>query len=336
MTSTKHKTTNKFIIHTLFWVLYIIVLFVFDCTYEEELNFNWYDPRKFFLLALVFIISYINDLVLLPYFVKRKSFLWYTVVVLAMVIFTTVFYCSINCTDSILLCFSVDIWIVIIPVVSLSLIWMVFQFLNKQKELEKANNERLKLELKFLKSQINPHVLFNSLNTIYAKAVKENDEIAEMILMLSQNLKYVLNKSNDTFVDLEKDITFIENYLEFQKLRTQGINNIIYKKEIDSYKHSIAPLILIDLIENAFKHSVYKDNELSEISINLNIQDGRLHFTCVNEYDATNHQLENDETTLIGLKNMKQRLQLIYKDNYKLSINKDNGIFIVDLKINLE
>jgi LytS/YehU family sensor histidine kinase len=331
-----NKTVSKLLIHTLFWVLFIIVLFVFDADYEEGLSINWFNSRKFFLLALIFIISYINDLVLLPYFVQKKIFLSYTVVVLTMIIITTLFYCSINCADSILLCFSVDIWIVIIPVVSLSLIWMVFMFLNKQRELEKSNNDRIKLELKFLKTQINPHVLFNSLNTIYAKAVNENEEIAEMILMLSQNLKYVLNKSNDTFVDLEKDITFIENYLEFQKSRTQGINNIIYKKEVDSYNHSIAPLILIDFIENAFKHSTYKDGGLSDITINLNIKNGEIHFICSNEFDSTNIHQENNDTTQIGLKNLKQRLELIYKNKYVLNINKENGVFKVDLKIDLE
>jgi LytS/YehU family sensor histidine kinase len=154
-----------------------------------------------------------------------------------------------------------------------------------------------------------------------------------MILMLSENLKYVLNQSTDTLVDLEKDLTFIDNYLEFQKLRTQGINNISYKKEIDSYNHSIAPLILIDLIENAFKYAVYKDSELSNIDIYLSVQNGKLHFYCENEFDDN---LEKNKTTQIGLKNLQQRLLLIYKDNYTLNINKKNGMFKVDLKINLE
>lgn len=211
---------------------------------------------------------------------------------------------------------------------------MFLQFYNKQKELEQVQKERLKMELKFLKSQINPHVLFNSLNTIYGQAIKENERIAEMILMLSENLKYVLNQSTDTLVDLEKDIAFIENYLEFQELRTEGVNRIIYKKEIDSYNHSIAPLILIDLIENAFKHAVYKNDEPSDIEIILKVKQRQLHFQCKNEFDAKS-RVEKENSTEIGLKNLNHRLRLIYEDLYSLKISKDNGIFRVDLKIDL-
>lgn len=330
-----HKTTTKLIIHALFWVFYSIVLFSFNRTYYFDENINWYERIEVYLLALVFIISYCNDLVLLPYFMNRKLYISYSVVILVMIVLGTLSYCYIHCYGTTFECFSVDIWIIAIPIVTTSLIWMVFQFLNKQKELEKAHQDRIALELKFLKSQINPHVLFNSLNTIYAQAVKENERIAEMILMLSENLKYVLNQSNDTFVDLEKDITFIENYLEFQEVRTQGINTIFYNKEIDSYNHSIAPLILIDLIENAFKYAVYKDNALSDIWIDLRIQKGKLHFICKNEFDV-NRQHEKEDTAKIGLKNLKHRLQIIYKDNYAFKITKDNCIFTVDLKINLE
>ncbi len=221
-----------------------------------------------------------------------------------------------------------------LPVIFLSFIWVVLQFFDKQKELEEIHKERLEIELKFLKSQINPHVLFNNLNTIYAQAVKGNDNVAEMILMLSENLKYILDQSNDTMVPLEKDVIFIENYLEFQELRTQGINNIFYNKDIDSYNHTIAPLILIDFIENAFKHSVYKDEGESDIVIYLSIKKGKLHFICKNEFDA-NSQHKKEKGEQIGLKNLKQRLRLIYKDNYNLDIIEGNEMYTVDLKINL-
>jgi LytS/YehU family sensor histidine kinase len=208
------------------------------------------------------------------------------------------------------------------------------EFFEKQKELEKAYSDKLEIELKFLKSQINPHVLFNSLNTIYAQALKKDEDIAEMILMLSENLEYVLNQSNDVMVSLEKDISFIENHLEFKALRTQGIYNIIYKKEIDSYKYSIAPLVLVDLIENAFKYALYKANELSDISIFMGIQKGQLHFTCENEFDSSSQKRKKKNE--IGLKNARQRLALLYKNKHTLDIRSDNGIFLVELKMDLQ
>ena len=287
-------------------------------------------------MLLVLAITYLNDQLLLPYFFKKRAYSIYAFIILGSLFLVAIFYCECIITSECRLssCLSNNLWIIALPVVFLSFIWMVLQFFDKQKELEKAHKDRLEIELKFLKSQINPHVLFNSLNTIYAQAIKENDKVAELILMLSENLKYILDQSNDTLVPLEKDIAFIENYLKFQELRTEGINNIIYSKEIDSYNHSIAPLILIDLIENAFKYSVYKNDALSDIYIHLNIQKGKLHFICKNEFEITLQQ-KKEKREQIGLRNLQQRLHLIYKDNFVLNINKDRGIYKVELKIKL-
>ena len=286
------------------------------------------------MLILVSSIAYFNDQLLLPYYFNRKNYLTYTLIVFVL-LFSSVFFYSFFLlgNQNIFTCFSINFWVILIPFIFLSFVWVVLRFYEKQKELEKAQKDRLEIELKFLKSQINPHVLLNSLNTIYAQALKESDAIAAMILMLSENLKYVLNQSTDTLVDLEKDLTFIDNYLTFQKLRTQGIINIIYKKEVDSYNHTIAPLILIDLIENAFKYKINKDGELSNINIYLSVQNGKLHFICKNEFEINS---KKEKTTQIGLKNLQKRLFLIYNNNYVLNINKNNGMYIVDLKINLE
>lgn len=331
----RHKTSIKLIIHSLFWIFYIVVVFLLNPSHGEY-NLNWFDKIDYKLLLLVLVTTYVNDQLLLPYFFKRKAYVVYTLALFGLLFLATTFYCYyiLICSCSLSSCFSKNLWMISLPVVFLSFIWLILQFFDKQKELEMAHKERLEMELKFLKSQINPHVLFNNINTIYAQAVKGSDNVAEMILMLSENLKYILDQSNDTLVPLEKDIAFIENYLEFQELRTQGINNIIYSKKIDSYNYSIAPLILIDLIENAFKYSVYKDNELSDINIYLSIQKGKLHFICKNEFDTILQQ--EKEITQIGLKNFQKRLNLIYKDSHVLDITKDDGIFTVNLKIDLE
>jgi LytS/YehU family sensor histidine kinase len=151
--------------------------------------------------------------------------------------------------------------------------------------------------------------------------------------MLSENLEYVLNQSNDVKVDLEKDIAFIENHLKFKELRTQGIFQITYKKDIDSYKHTIAPLILVDLIENAFKYAVCKEDELSDIIIFLSIQKGKLHFVSKNEFDTSSQKKK--VKTEIGLKNVRQRLQILYANHHSLNIDQEDGVFKVDLTIDL-
>lgn len=333
----KAQSAIKLIIHSLFWVLYITVLFVIDSAYYEYLNITWYENIDLDMMATAASIAYLNDLVLLPYFLNRRRYILYILMLSALLFGGSFIYCYYLTGQecSFYSCLANNLWVIALPLLFFSFIWMFLQFYNKQKELEESQKERLKMELKFLKSQINPHVLFNNLNTIYSQAIKENEKIAEMILMLSENLKYVLNQSTDTLVDFEKDIAFIENYLEFQELRTEGVNRIIYKKEIDSYNHSIAPLILIDLIENAFKHSAYKDNEPSDIEIYIKVDHQNLNFICTNEFDVDSTP-ERGSSTEIGLKNLHQRLKLIYKDNYSLDILKENGIFKVDLKINLK
>lgn len=316
------KAIIKVIIHSLFWISYISVLVVLNPLKYDAFYTSTYPKIEISFLLLVLSITYLNDLFLLPYFFKKKSFALYSVIAFGLILLVAFLYCYyvLGFVDSLFACYSDDLWIIALPFVLLSFIWVVLEFSEKQIELDQAKRERVESELKFLKAQINPHVLFNSLNTIYAKAIKENDEIAELILILSDNLKYVLNTSNDTFVNLEKEIIFIENYLEFQKLRTQGINNIIYNKEVDSYNHSFAPLILIDFIENAFKYSIFRDEGQSDIIINLKINNGSMQFTCMNEFDPDFVDKENNETTQIGLKNLEKRLELIYQNKYDLRI----------------
>jgi two-component system LytT family sensor kinase len=336
MNPIRKKTVLRILIHILFWVFYILVLFVFDPPYYGDLGIEWYEKINFDLVFLIAGMVYLNELFLLPYFFKRRWYALFALVNLGMLFFATTFYCyylvGLECT--VVVCLSNNLWLISLPVIFLSFVWVVLQFFEKQKELEKAHKDKLEMELKFLKSQINPHVLFNSLNTIYAQAIKESDTIAEMILMLSDNLKYVLNQSDDVLVDLEKDIAFIENYLKFQDLRTKATIKVNYTKEIDSYSHTIAPLILIDLIENAYKYAAYREGKLSHIDIHLGIENGRLHFICKNEFDPSGKRVKEDSTE-IGLKNLRQRLKLIYHDDYTLEFKQENGMFVVDLKIKL-
>ena len=183
------------------------------------------------------------------------------------------------------------------------------------------------MELKFLKSQINPHVLFNNLNTIYASSLEKPEETPDLILMLSDNLKHVLYESNSETISLEKEVQFIDNYIKFQRLRTEGVKQISYTKSIDSLSNQIAPLLIITIIENAFKHSTLN----SDIDISLDVKGGHLIFTCKNDYDR-------DKTTStafkIGLQNLEKRLQLLYKEKHQLSISKDT-MFSVVLKLEM-
>jgi LytS/YehU family sensor histidine kinase len=203
---------------------------------------------------------------------------------------------------------------------------MLFRYIDQSEEVERIQQERTEMELKFLKSQINPHVLFNNLNTIYSYSIEKPDKAPDLILRLSDNLKHVLYESNTEKVSIDKEIQFIDNYIAFQKIRTEGIKQINYKTSIDKEHHQIAPLLLITIIENAFKHSSVN----SVIDIEISTKENTL--TCITTNSYNKETVKNSNA--IGLENLKKRLNLLYKNNYKLSIN-NTDLYTVTLILKL-
>jgi len=293
-------------------MLFVFVsLSVFSQYYWRENPFLQY-------LSILLVIVYVNNLVLLPFFIKKRWYIIYVFVFVAISFFATQLYCNVfaQCGCSIMKCLSDYLWQTLVPLIFFSFIWMLYRFLDKQEEVEHIKQEHLEMELKFLKSQINPHVLFNNLNTIYSYALEKPKETPELILMLSDNLKHVLYESNAKTVSLEKELQFIDNYMTFQGIRTEGVKQIKYTKDISSNQKQIAPLLLICIIENAFKHSTLG----SDISVSIMEKNGVLECVCLNDYDKEKVTTEDFK---IGLQNLEKRLQLIYKEDYKLEVFKD-------------
>lgn len=314
---------SKILIHILFWALFVFIsLFVFSDYYWIQNPFLQY---FFILLAIV----YVNDQLLLPFFIRRKWYFLYAILIAGIAVLATHVYCNYFtlCGCSLMKCLSDYLWQTLVPIVFFSFVWMLFRFTDKQKELEQIKQESTAMELQYLKSQINPHVLFNNLNTVYAYALEKPDETPDMILKLSENLKHVLQGSDSQFVPLQKEIEYLNNYIDFQKIRTEGIKTINYITEIDSSNYKIAPLLLINLIENAFKHSAPKSN----IDILITVRKGKLHCLCKNKVAILKAKENN---TAIGLKNLKKRLFLLYPEKHILELIK-NDFFTADLKIDL-
>lgn len=319
-----NKHTSQVLVHILFWMLFVFVsLFLFSDYYWRENPFLQY-------VSLLVVIVYINNFLLLPFFVKKKLYVLYVFVFAAISFFATQLYCYAfaQCGCSLPKCLSDYLWQTLVPLIFFSFVWVLYRFIDKQEEVEAVKKEHAEMELKFLKSQINPHVLFNNLNTIYSYSIEKPEDTPELILMLSDNLKHVLYESNEKTISLEKEVHFIDNYIKFQKIRTEGVKQINYSKTIDSLSHQIAPLLLITIIENAFKHSTLN----SEIKVKINVEEGVLNFTCENDFDD---QKVTTTDLKIGLQNLEKRLELIYKDDYEFNIDK-NKDFKVTLKLNLK
>lgn len=313
--------STQILIHLLFWMLFVFVsLFIFSNYYWKE------NPFLQFLLLLLAVV-YFNNGFLLPFFVKKKWYAFYGILFALIAFITTKIYCDVfaECGCSIKKCMSDYLWQTLTPLIFFSFVWVLFLFIDQQNEVEKMKQERTEMELKFLKNQINPHVLFNNLNTIYSYSIEKPSETPDLILKLSDNLKHVLYESS-TSVSLEKELNFIDNYIDFQRIRTEGIKEIKYKTSIENKSSQIAPLLLITLIENAFKHSLLN----STILINITQKNGVLTCVCENNYTKE----EKSKSGSIGLNNLKKRLQLLYKGKYELTIDKQDT-FKICLKMEL-
>ena len=322
MIKLNRKNSVEALIHVLFWALFTFVsLFVFTPYYWAENPFLQY----FFILV---VIVYTNNQILLPFFVKKKWYMLYSLVFILISFLATQLYCNVftRCGCTIMKCLSDYLWQTLTPLLFFSFIWMLFRYINQTEEVEKIKQERTEMELKFLKSQINPHVLFNNLNTIYSYSLEKPDNTPDLILKLSDNLKHVLYESNAEKVSLDKEIQFINNYVTFHKIRTEGLKQINYHTSVDKDGYTIAPLLLITIIENAFKHSSIN----SVITIEISVKDNVL--TCVSKNNFNDKLITN--ANAIGLENLKKRLNLLYKDKYQLEIDRAN-IFTTSLILNL-
>ncbi|MES2762736.1 MAG: sensor histidine kinase [Bacteroidota bacterium] len=213
------------------------------------------------------------------------------------------------------------------------LIVFVFSLLLKVRErLKQTETEKSNAELSYLKAQINPHFLFNTLNSIYSLAIQKNDRTADAVVKLSDMMRYVLNDSNTNFVLLEKEINYITSYIELQRMRLASNVQLSYVCEGNIRDKKIAPLVLIPFIENAFKHGVNSE-ENSNIDIKISITDLHLKIFVKNNCVTTNNNTLNKSG--LGIENTIARLKLLYPKNYTLNISEVDKTFTVSLILNI-
>ena len=202
-----------------------------------------------------------------------------------------------------------------------------FKTREDRKNLE---TEKLNAELAFLRSQINPHFLFNSLNNIYSLAYQKSDKTPEAVLKLSEIMRYMLYESNEELVLLEEEINYLQNYIELQKLRFKEQVYVDLHISITEKGHRIMPLLLISFLENAFKHGVSTDAD-KPIRIDISVGNGRLHFKAEN----AKSQVNKDQTKGVGLANLKRRLQLGYPGRHTINVVETEHYYSSELFIYL-
>jgi len=322
--------------------LYLLWIFVFS---QRELAFPHTATVEFCYLLFISANYYYNALFVIPRFLYRKKYfssaiLFFAGIAIASLLrvplaeylnrnyflqgrtqpgFSEIFVRSF---------LNISIWS--IGVVSIKLITDRYRI---QKYLEQVEKEKSKAELDFLNAQFNPHFLFNSINSIYSRIDKQNMEARNMLLTLSDMLRYQLYDCNHPEIQVEKEIEYVRNYVALQQERKGESlqTNLHVDERIKDF--TIAPLLFIAFIENAFKYVSNGDEKSNRVDISFSKQNGAMIFTCFNTCDGL--QQNGIEHSGIGIENVKRRLNLIYPERHELKIDRQKDHYHVTLKIQL-
>lgn len=208
----------------------------------------------------------------------------------------------------------------------------IYFYRKLKKTAEQLKIEKQEAELNYLKSQTNPHFLFNTLNNIYSLARDKSDLAPESILRLSKILRFMLYEAGGNFISIEKELKIITDYVELEKLRYDETLQVNFNYDVEDMKQSLPPLLLIPLVENAFKHGVSETRNRPFVDIHLSVNMRQLKFVVKNSTDGTGSEQPIVEN--IGLSNLRRQLQLLYKE-YSLNVLPGETVFTSTLKINL-
>ena len=332
--------------HVILWTAYFFfwVYVLRPGKFEHEYYVN---STVFVLLHAI--VSYFNIYFLFPVFLQKRYYLKYLVAISLTISLATFFSSGIfsvlgtipseykNDLVSIhyLLTTSMSIVYTTAITMSLKLVKHWYEKERLTKELEKINTET---ELKFLKAQINPHFLFNSLNSVYSLALQKSDLAPDLILKLSDILRYILYETSEKKVSLTQEIKYLKSYLELEKVRHGSRMELSMEIEGETDSREIAPMLLIPFVENSFKHGLGKDKANGYVKVELLTKGENLYFSIANSKPAKGTEVSQEEDYKggIGLKNVKKRLNLLYPKKYKLTLNEFEKEYIVKLDINLK
>jgi two-component system LytT family sensor kinase len=328
-----------YLYHLLFWAaIYSLWVILF-----RSYSFSLTKTMTIEFCYLVFITAdyYIVSNFIIPQFLLKKKYLFFVIATVLAILFSAWlralvavqmnlhFYHSTPDFPALYLnsVFNISFWVLIVMTGK-----MLIDRIQNQRQLELLQKEKTKNELDFLKAQINPHALFNSLNTIYGHIDKSNQVARNTLLQFSELLRYQLYDCSAEKVDMAKEIAYIKNYIAFQQLRKD--ENLVVEFEAEDIEEGlqIAPLLLIVLIENAFKFVSNFTAKENRIQIKLKALDGVLHGYILNTTEPT---LPVHSQGGIGITNLKRRLELLYPGKYVFASDKGLEYYETNLSINL-
>lgn len=334
--------------HGIAWGLYLSILYML---FEGRLS-----PSNALLSASILwmmhiVVAYLNSNWLIPNYLQQKKYLIYVLVCLILI--SSVDFLHQYVTNEYfrpefvgdgtrpfrkgggrtlfgIYRFTPSLYLTIILILLSSLYKLSKISSEREKEGALLRSANLASELNSLRSQINPHFLFNALNNLYALSEAKSPKMSEMILKLSDILRYNLYDEGKPQSMLIQEVSYISNYVDFFSMRIQHPEHVTFKSNIQQ-DHFIYQMILIPFIENAFKHSKIENEPEAKIDIELESDNQQIHFRVTNSF--LHGGFQKDEVGGIGIQNVRRRLEILYKNLHTLSISESDGLFTVDLRL---
>lgn len=336
-----NEDSIKVILQGLAWTLLFVILVLTDrSTLPLRFTMLVEAISVLFYVALV----YFNLRYLIPNFLSEKNFLKYCVfLVLSVLVITPIkllvlyemFTQYPEAQPTIL---SNQNWYFLANFIvagGSTIIKIITDWLAYQRDTQDLQTQTMQSELRFLKSQINPHFLFNTLNNLYALTLKKSDKAPEIVIKLSEMMRYMLYECNEKRVPLDKEVHYLENYLDLEKLRKGQMVDIGFEVNGRIGQQTIAPLIFIPFVENSFKHGANNHIKKGFVNIKLDIDNQNIVFFIENSKVDSLPAQTHKRSGGIGLVNVKRRLDLLYPKKYKLDIKDNPNTYAVRLRLDL-
>lgn len=329
--------------HLLFWVALFLSFTILGIADRESI---WLVVLEEMINVLAYAsIVYFNFHILIPRFLSRKKvFLFIGSLLLYLVLLTPITTAILHWLyvifDAQELLARLDQRIIFATFFLVAFISTLFQILSEwmrgERDKRELEQQKTQSELRFLKSQINPHFLFNTLNSLYALTLKKSDQAPETVLKLSDMMRYMLYECNEKTVPLQKEIKYIENYLSLEKIRQGGKIDISFEVTGDIRDQRVAPLLFIPFIENSFKHGVNRQIDNAFVHLNMSVDQEEIIMFLENSKPDIPPDMIKKEPGGIGQKNVRQQLDLLYPGKYELEMEELPLKYTVRLKMQLK
>lgn len=334
--------TRRVTYHSLFWLMVLAFLMRFE---DHGMGFWFTLSNELVNVAFYLVIVYFNLLYLLPNYLAKGHYLQYILLLMAASLIVTplrimVLYLKFSAYPQLQqeLLSHLNLYFLLSFFIASgsSVLKIITDWFRQQRERQELQTQTMQSELNFLKSQINPHFLFNTLNNLYALTLRKSDKAPDIVIKLSEMMRYMLYECNEKQVPLSKEINYLKNYLDLEQLRQHPGIDIKFEVEGEVGDQQIAPLLLIPFLENSFKHGINHQITEGFVHTKVKVVNQRVEFFIENtKGQPVLHPESGRRSGGIGLVNVRRRLDLLYPGQYDLSVNDSPKTYAVSLTIDL-